>query len=56
MDSPSFDPTQFKPGQCQSWDSDALVWKTWRESIKTAAAGQLSSPNVSQAKGYRIWL
>jgi enediyne biosynthesis protein CalE5 len=52
----SFDPTQFKISQRQSWDSVAQGWKTWWEPIEKGAQA-LSTRLVQLAEikpGYRI--
>ena len=52
----SFDPTQFKISQRQSWDSVAQGWKTWWEPIEKGAQA-LSTQLVQLAEikpGYRI--
>jgi hypothetical protein len=33
----SFDSKQFKIAQCQSWDSAALAWKEWLETLEVVA-------------------
>ncbi len=37
LSSSSFDGEQFKVSQRQSWDSAALGWKEWRQTLEVAA-------------------